>query len=125
METKVAFVLLNRIFRGNVVLVPKNTRQRNVVRASSLERELARRLREFFENRRVPERIPAIMTSLPEEAILAFARRNALPVQNRKKDHVDDFIERLQERSRRPRPHSGKTFVFLDKQPGKRGNRIN
>jgi len=115
-ETRVARMLLQKLFEGRlrVILVPTTTRRRaRIVRASSLEQELVRGLRTFLEDKAEQEPFPTIMGTIPEEMIRAFAKRQGIPVKERSLDDVRAIIERLQARQPQTKAAMRKSFASL------------
>jgi hypothetical protein len=121
---KVAQLLLSRIMRTEVELVPEGTRRRrNVARATSLELELVLGLGAFLEDRTEERRETRVMTTVPEEEIAAFARKNGTPVMEPMRDDVRQLIERLQDCQPQTKPALSKSLAALRNVSVSRKNR--
>lgn len=99
-ETTVALDLLHKVFNGRVrvTLLPSTTRRRKgVFLPTSLENELCRGLRNFLEDEDVHPRFPVLMATIPEEMILAYAKRRKLSGTTlAPRDDVREMLEHLQ-----------------------------
>ncbi len=123
-ETKVVLDLLDKVFNGRVTvtLVPKGTRKRKgVYLPSSLEHELCRELRNFLEDEDEHSRFPVLLGTIPEELILAYAKRHKLagkPLAPR--DDVRELLESLQEKQPQTKAALRKSFAYLREAAEKR-----
>jgi hypothetical protein len=127
-EYGVAAALLRDIFSGRatVTAVGRNTRRRiNVFLPSSLEHELVAELRAFLEDEDYRPRFPRVMATIPEEAILAYARKRGItgsPLARR--DDVRKLLEGLQRSQPQTKSALRKSFAFLGTAPRQRAQRL-
>ncbi len=127
-ETRVALALVAALFDGRVILtlVPESTRRRkNVYQASSLETELCRELRNWLDDDDKRPRFPVLMSTIPEELILAYAEQHHLggePLAPR--DEVRELIEELQRQQPQTKACFRKSFAHLGKGREKTRKRI-
>jgi hypothetical protein len=126
-EHGVAAALLRDIFggRAKVTAVGRKTRRRiNVLLPSSVEHELVQELRAFLEDEEYKPRFPRIMATIPEEAILAYARKRGItgsPLARR--DDVRGLLEELQRSQPQTKSALRKSFAMLRAAPRQRTKR--
>ncbi len=130
-ECRVLERLLANIFGKRVEIrrVPKDTRKRkNVFAPTSLENELVRELRNFLEDEDETNRFTPLMATVPEDMVLAYAKRHRLPGKTlAPEDGVRALLEALQQTQpqtkaslRKSFDHLRKSFDHLRKASGKR-----
>jgi len=124
-ESRVARILLERILRADVRCVPPTTRKRaNLVRATSLERELARGLRALLERLAPVPRGAPIMATIPEAMIIEFAKRHNIRVALPAQDPVRILLERLQAAQPQTKAALRRSFDHIGRIPRSAGKRI-
>ena len=101
----------------------KSTTNENVFVATSLENDLVERLREFLDDEPVKRPYRSLLETIPEQFILAYAKRHGLKGKPRApkatNDDVRELLERLQTSQPQTKHSLRKSFDHLGRFPKK------